>query len=265
MRYHIFILLSCDPMLPIFRYRSGLLLWACLVLLGSCHHVDPDPCSSQTHQTADFTIQEEVGVALLNKTRRYAVDTIAASRAIPIVLSALDTVNTTYEWTVGGDPRVYTSRRISLAFGQAYGSVTVSLRVQKTALPGCPLPDNGVATKQKTLVVLPETNAPIYGDYEGYNRSNPAHRFAIHIRPNSLLNLPEGCRYDLRNEVVIGSTALLAYSGVFDPLYGAAALNGWGALDRQDHRTITFEYTYSDPTKPTPGPPIKDVFVGKRQ
>lgn len=236
-----------------------------LVFLGSCHPADPDPCAGQTAPTADFTVQEEVGVALLNSTRRYTVDTIAASRAIPIVFSALDTVNTTYEWTVGADPRVYTTRRISLAFAQAYGPVVVSLKVRKTALPGCPLPNDGVATKQRTLVVVPEADAPIYGDYEGYTLSNPTHRFTIHIRPNSLLNLPEGCQYDLRNELVIGSTALFAFSGVFDPLYGAASLDGWGVLDRQDHRKILFEYRYSDPTKPTPGPLIKDTFIGMRR
>ena len=86
----------------------------------------------------------------------------------------------------------------------------------------------------------------------------------IHIRDNSLLNLPEGCRYDLQNEMIIGSTALLAYSIIFDPLYGAGALSGWGELDRKDKRKIVFEYTYSDPTKPTPTQPLKDTFIGRR-
>lgn len=237
-----------------------------LALLGSCHHADPepDPCAGQTIPTADFTVQEEIGTSSLNRLRRYDVDTIAASRAIPIVFSALDTVNTTYEWTVGADPRVFTSRRVTLTFAQAFGPVVVTLKVHKTALSGCPLSNDGMATRQKTLVVVPATDAPIYGDYEGYNLSNPARRFTIHIRDNSLLNLPEGCRYDLQNEMIIGSTALLAYSGVFDPLYGAGALSGWGELDRKDKRKIVFEYTYSDPTKPTPTQPLKDTFIGRR-
>lgn len=231
--------------------------------MAGCQDKDrPNPCVNQQPTSADFVIRERIGIDLLNKVRLYEVDTVGISSRIPITFSAKDTVAARYQWTVGNDPRVYTQREISLAFDQLNGPVTVRLRVQKTPNTACFPNDTGEATAQKTLVLVPQAQAPIYGDYEGYSLSNPGRKFTIQIRPNSLLNLPEGCRYDLRNEVLIGSTALFAFSNTFDPPFGAASLSGWGALDRQNKRKIVFEYSYTDLSQPTPTRRLNDTFVG---
>lgn len=226
---------------------------------------DPNPCANETPTSAEFAIKEQIGISFLNKIRLYEVDTIGVSSRIPIVFLAKDSIDAQYEWTIGNDPRVYTQREVSLSFDQNYGPVRIQLKVRKTPNKACFPNDTGIAVSEKNLVVVPQPQAPIYGEYEGYNLSRPNRKFTVRIQPNSLLNLPEGCRYDMRGEVLIGSTALLAYSNTFDPTYGAGSLSGWGALDRSEKRKLTFEYTYSDPTQATPGPRISDTFVGYRK
>jgi hypothetical protein len=160
---------------------------------------------------------------------------------------------------------VYRSRTVRIFFENSVGPVTVRLKVNTTTATGCTAFDGKEVIGQKTLVVLPPKEAPIFGDYEGYSLSAPSRKFTIQIRNNSLLNLPEGCTYNLRDELKIGSTALFAYSGTFDPAYGAGSLEGKAVLDRNDRRAIVFEYTYSDPKKAVPGTRLRDKFIGHRK
>ncbi|MFC7670488.1 hypothetical protein ACFQT0_26465 [Hymenobacter humi] len=177
----------------------------------------------------------------------------------------MDSVDVTYEWTVGADPRVYRSRTIRLFFENPVGPVTVRLKVNTGTATGCAAVDGKEVMGQKTLVVLPAKEAPVFGDYEGYSLSDPSRKYTIQIRNNSLLNLPEGCTYNLRDELKIGSTALFAYSGTFDPAYGAGSLEGKAVLDRKDKRAIVVEYSYSDPKKAVPGTRLRDKFIGRRK
>ena len=238
-------------------------------LLSACKgKQDPDPCAKQQPTTADFVMYEELGYETNHGrvSRRYEVDTVAASGMEGVTFAARDTTALKYEWTFGNDPRVFTQRNVFLTFNQAYGPVAVKLRVTKQPNTACFPADNGTATAQKTLVVLTRQQAPLYGSYEGYNLSNPSRKFTVHLQFNSLLNMPEGSTYDLRNEVHMGSTALCLSSGTVDPPIGAAALTGFAALDRQNKRKLTFDYSCYDLRHPGPNwPIITDTFVGYRK
>jgi hypothetical protein len=205
-------------------------------------------------------MEEKVGYQ--DQVRRFEVDTIAAHRNSTIFFTAEDSL-AEYEWTVGKDPRIYRERSFSLNFDRAYGNVPVRLIVRKTPNKSCFPYDNGVDTLVKNLNVVPLEQAPIVGEYEGYNLSDPSRRFTISITQEGLSNLPGGCFYRISNEIAIGSTALQVYSSTFDPEYGACSVSGWGVLQQKNRREIVFEYKYSNDRLSSGSiPSKKDTFKG---
>jgi len=184
---------------------------------------------------------------------------------VPIIMTAHDSTAATYEWRVGTDPRIFTGRTLLLRFDQPYGSVAVHLRVTKKPNTACFPNDSGSDEQTRTLVVLAREQAPLYGDFKGHTLARPDSTFIIHIRPNSMLNLPKGCRWDLGGEIFTGSAGFLVNSRTFDPLFGAASVAGWGVLDANNRRKIRVEYTYRDVSRPLANERLHDTFIGYRQ
>lgn len=235
----------------------------CLTDLAGCQHHDPNPCATQTPTSAAFSMEEQLGI--LGKHRRFPADSIIASGIVPLVLSALDSTAEVYEWRIGTESQPRLGRRIVLGFQNPYDAVDIRLTVKKQPNASCFPDDDGADTKQQRLVTIPREAAPIIGVYEGYNLSAPGNRFRITIGSGGILNLPQGCRYDLRNEFLLGARSVYVFSQVFSPEYGAGALNGWGNLESGNRNALRFEYDYNDPTKPlVSSPRLHDTFVGTR-
>ncbi|RTQ50671.1 hypothetical protein EJV47_08545 [Hymenobacter gummosus] len=236
-----------------------------ILLLAGCGK-DPDPCAKQHPTSAAFRMEEEISLqAIPGRTRRFRVDTIGATGMIPIFLTAEDSTADSYEWQIGSEANPRRGRQIELRFPQAVGAVNIRLTVRKKPTTGCFPNDSGVDVQQKALVVVDRDRVPVIGVYEGYNLSNPTNRFRVTIEENAILNLPQGCRYDLRNEFILGSMGLHAFSQVFSPEYGAGALRGWAELDWNSRNVLRFDYEYNDPTKPlSTSPRLHDTFVGTK-
>ena len=234
-----------------------------LLTLAGCQHKDPDPCAAQTPTSAAFTMQEQLGI--LGKFRRFQVDSAIASGIVPVVFTALDSTAEVYEWRIGTESQPRLGRSIVLGFQNPYDAVDIRLTVKKQPNPHCFPDDDGVDAQQQKLVIIPREESPIIGVYEGYNLSAPGNRFRITIESGGILNLPRGCRYDLRNDFLLGARSVYVFSSVFSQEYGAGAINGWGALASDNRNTIRFEYDYNDATKPlVSSPRLHDTFVGTR-
>jgi len=234
-----------------------------IVVLASCRRdSEPNPCQALKPTSAAFRMEEKVGYQ--DQARRFEVDTIAADRSTPIFFTAEDSL-ATYEWKVGQDPTIHRERSFYLTFEQAYGRVPVQLIVRKPPNKGCFPQDDGVDTLVRDLYVVPLEQAPIVGEYEGYNVSDPSRRFTISITQEGLSNLPGGCFYRISQEIAIGSTALQVYSSIIDLECGLGGVSGWGVLQK-NRREIVFDYAYTNSNLPTSGSQrVKNTFKGVRK
>ncbi|GAB4403079.1 MAG: hypothetical protein OHK0053_27600 [Microscillaceae bacterium] len=142
---------------------------------------EPNPCLELAPTFADFVMEEELVKPAPYEVRYFEVDTIGALNNHFIRFTAKDKLADSYEWVVGSDPRVYTTRSFSLQFTQGFGNVPVRLIVKKAPNNACFPEDDGIDTLTKVLHVLPYGQMPIIGEYEGYNLSNPSKIFTIKI------------------------------------------------------------------------------------
>lgn len=225
--------------------------------------VPKDPCAEKTPVTARFSIYENVSDSL------FVADTVLQYNTI--VFEA-DEAYTTYEWTIGDDERVFTSKRVQLHFQQPVGKIDVTLKVTKAPDLKCFPEDDGSDILTKSFVVIDWRNSLTIGEYVGSNVSKPSEQFEVKITREfdinnhpiyNLENINIGCldtRTPGRGAKVYQFEDLVWYGD------GCKGVEGWATLPTPD--SIRIDYSYGDDTKPfTPQgyPRIKETFKGKRK
>ncbi len=253
------------------------LLMAAAFLLLSCKK---EKIKIQEAPKARIIIGQKVGANNIfnyyGKNEKYnTVDTLVADTAFHLIIhpptgnyyfnginiifnAQFDTsFNCQYQWKVGEDPLIRTSKQFELDFGRPYGTVRVRLITKYTSKRGSPI--SGIDTTFQDFYL--GDKPPLFGEYEGYNSDNPNHKFKIkigwdfepHIAANRssfyLSNLPEG--YPIKSEILDPRSTCF---GIFDAtIRGGQALqyqNEWvnciyalGFMNRQ-HDSIKIRYNY---------------------
>lgn len=228
--------------------------------LPGCHDKTPapDPCQGQLANPLTFRFIEAFGTP--------TPDTAYNNQ--PMVFEAPGAPYTSYQWLVG-QLDVRTGQRISVRFdGQTRGAIPVRLIATRPPNTACFKNDDGVDTLTKVLTLVPDYSlrAPIYGRFQGADKSTPNDTFTVRIYqganfyyPNNpaaeptnyIVGVPKGCRKPYFD---IG----LTWRGITASSGGCTGLNiTKGYLTTRD--SIRLEYrTQVFPTI------IDKVFLGKR-
>jgi hypothetical protein len=240
------------------------------IFFSHCRENNPvvpvDPCAEQTPVTAKFTMYENVSDSL------FAADTVLQYNGI--VFEA-DENYATYEWTVGDDPRTFTSKRFALNFQQPVGRIDVTLKVTKTPNLNCFPEDDGEDVLTKSLVVIDWRNSLTIGEYIGSNVSKPSEQFEVKITREfdvnnhplyHFVNINQGCNSTY--PTWSGGRGAKAFRFYEYSWYGdgCKGVDAWITLPGPD--SVRIDYSYGDDSKPpTPQgyPRIKDTYVGKRK
>ena len=247
----------------------------CLTLLGltlfSCKRDDKpvDPCRDAKLFEADFTIKEHVGDSLVE------TDVVLAYNLVTI--EAKEDYDS-YEWSIGGDTRTYTSKSVTLRYlDDAVGPIDVSL-VAKKKPSECLPTDPGIDVVRKRFTVLPWGQAPIIGRYRGYFGSDNARRdpqvvevafVPEEVMPGSppsafgsfvFININKGCNPDAKHltRTLERGARTIWYQG----FVGEGCLNpsAWFGLQGND----TLKVSFSQKVNANVETRTADTFTGTR-
>lgn len=228
------------------------------LVLGSCRHDQPlpDPCAGAKANPLAFHYLEYTGTP--------TADTAYNKQVISFVGPGIP--YTAYHWQVG--PVITrTTQQFALSFDdQIVGPIPVQLIAHRPPNTACFPHDDGIDTLTQllTLVPRPSLRAPIYGKFQGANRSSPQDTFTVRIYsgPNYtyptnpradptdyVSNLPKGCKMPY---VYVG----LSWRGAFMDT-GGCGLNGTGYLVSHDSLRIAYRTQISPVI-------VDEVFLGKR-
>jgi hypothetical protein len=195
-------------------YRFIMIALATGSAITSCHDdPKPDPCKANKPASARFTIGEHITNYSSGVGGAIKVDTVIVSDTVlneqQIVFEALDE-NDSYEWKIGEDPTIRTTKKVSLWFDASSGGFTLPYtttvrlitRKQKSA---CFPDDDGIDTVKHIFTIIDRSKNPIVGIFNGSLKSNTSDGFAVTIsyEDNSqspglgksfvVANLPKGC------------------------------------------------------------------------
>lgn len=226
-----------------------------------------DPCAEQTAVTAKFTIYENVSDSL------FASDTVLQYNTI--VFKADENYDT-YEWRIGQDARVFTTKAVTLHFQQPVGRIEITLKVTRKPNLSCFPEDDGTDITTKPLTVIDWRNSLVIGEYTGSNKSNPQAHFDVSMKRTldidsfpiyELLNINQGCfRTNLWSGEVGRGAKAFRFSDYVWYGDGCKGVECWITLLAGD--SVRIDYSYGDNSKPfTPSgyPRIRDVYLGKRK
>jgi hypothetical protein len=256
------------------RLFIGLVLFAVLITAACCKKecqdlADPtcenyDPCFRKI--TANFKMGSWVEASIGHKY--FEMDT--CHRLTELTFEALDSSNVTYEWKIGTDPTVFTSRKFRLSFDSP-AEIDVRLIVKKkdNCVSGASLTD----TLTKRLVIR-NTRAKdiLTGKYHGYLESNVKDTFDITILNEPFYNsyidgLPRGCDKHYRGTQFFTEISFGAYKdfevGEVDfsagtGLDACTGISGWLNLGKDD-TTLIIDFKYYKNLKKA-----NDKFIGKK-
>lgn len=241
-------------------FRLALLVGVGSVLtLSSCRHESslPNPCQGSSANPLAFHYLEYTGTPTADTAYNNQVITFVGPGA----------PYTSYQWQVGPST-TRTTQQFALSFDdQALGAIAVQLIAHRPTNTACFPHDDGIDTLAQVLTLMPRPSlqAPIYGKFQGANRSAPHDTFTVQIysgpnysHPTNPLaqptdyvrNLPKGC---LQPYVYVG----LSWRGAFMSTGGCTGFQGTGYLMSHDSLRINYR-TQISPTI------IDEVFVGKR-
>lgn len=197
-----------------------------------------DPCYGKKPANADFAIKESVGYYTPVFPTKEPCDTALQSNYV--FFFPTDTLADSYEWRVGSDPRVFTSKVLYLEF-DVLGEIEVTLKVKYNLNRDCSFYKDSVAIKTKKLTVLPRPQARTIGIFNGYFTSKPQDTFNLetgidinHSPIQYYNNFPNGCVGQQLSEYVnfgyrtIEHTNRSLHPGIVSP---CAAPNIVGYLD----------------------------------
>ncbi len=218
-----------------------------------------DPCTVVELVPIDFTISQ--GIAWEEERRYFESDTVIYQGDVRLEASeGLER----YEWSIGGDPRIFTDRVVELTYN-VLGPIEVTFIGQRVSNPQCFPDDIGVDTIKKTFVLIRREDAPIYGKFEGYCESDPNTTFVIEntpflgMEPSGVSNLPNGCVRNSTNSVDGGSIYNALWMSTLDNFPTCPTPKGWGIL-AEDRITLTIDYMVYGDNQDT----IVDRFIGKK-
>jgi hypothetical protein len=201
--------------------RFSILFTLSLVCLAvSCKKKQPQPdaslnCDCAKEVSADFKMGEVFGEQFIE------LDTIAMPIGYydgnPANFGYLNTVYVhfsadiknaiSYEWQVGSNSIIQTTKDFGLYFSDTIGTIPVRLIVHAKPNKICFPNDDGVDTLVKYLTIRNVIPDPLTGKYYGYNTNDPTHFFTVEVDtarryesffPNGyflglcMRNLPEG-------------------------------------------------------------------------
>ncbi|MFM8912020.1 MAG: hypothetical protein ACKOE6_03735 [Flammeovirgaceae bacterium] len=185
---------------------------AFVFLLEGCGD-NPNPCKGSDPISADFSIG-----GLL-----YAPDTVLVADTIlsggTIVFESLSKREyDSYEWKIGRDPKVFTTKKVALVFQDKLlqpQTITIKLKVRDSFSGKC-FPKSGATDSlTKQFVLMPETSSVVFGDYEGYLVEDPTKKFVVSVYYCAPLQHAEVCTNNIdrgcNNKLRISSTLPYIY------------------------------------------------------
>jgi hypothetical protein len=137
-----------------------------------------------------------------------------------------------YEWQVGNNGTVKTSKEFSLLFSNRVGTIPIRLIVHKAPNKYCFPNDDGIDTIVRYLTVDNVEPHPLFGEYKGYSLSNPSEQFTIKMdtsRFNQLGFEPYTGHYSV-------------YNGVYNLPNGNT---GWQSFGGGTNSAVCGNYEYS--------------------
>jgi hypothetical protein len=115
----------------------------------------------------------------------------------------------------------------------------------------------------QTFDIVPNSEAPFHGEYEGYVESAPNDIFLIKIKETGSVawieNLPNGCNTD-EYDLLLNTTFRHFYMPEYDPGIPCSLPMGLGHLE-DDYKTLTIDYEIWDQATNTR---ISDKFIGTK-
>lgn len=226
------------------------------VILAGCSR-EKNACPAYTGKSFGFNIYEVIQDTIL------PTDTAFAGR--PVYFKS----NSDYQqinWTVGGDPRIFTTPTINLQF-----SSPTELNVRLKALDYLPTCTQQEFASQKHMVILPAdgtVQSPLVGQYKGINQDKPHDSFTVSIKfwkgdrypfwstgAYSVENLPQGFVDSTQNfngllrPEVKGIIATTGYYNIGidrSGNYPAQGIKGYGSLRRGASDSLIVNYTLMD-------------------
>jgi len=156
-----------------------------------------DPCYGVMKTSAEFDILRKLSTA--DTTYWFSVDTLynRSFGSGSIYYFKASEESETYQWRIGTDPTVYTTKDFSLAFENITGLIDIELIVSRTPNTSCFPDDSGLDTIVKTIYAKPffdyQADAPLFGDFQGSCEHEPDSIFTMRIRHPDIQDFPRGC------------------------------------------------------------------------
>ena len=270
-----------------------------LLLFGGCQKCKKEVCPTPT--SAKFKMYQPLDYSEYNEAtntytpKKYIVDEDIFLMESTITFEAEDSTALSYEWKIGDDDRVFTTKKFSLRFKEndlgAVRQLDIRLIIKKTPA-SCNAGDNGVDTLVRKVNFNYMVGAgswrtepdqwAMYGKYYGYNEDEPNKKFTIEVKREKRPSFPygEGLNYLVGllpsclsngNPVYIpiggNNTAAIFDTPELSNLYYTCSSGGQRQLaylssDKQNI-TIIYEYVTISPYPKLPiGQPKK--FIGVR-
>jgi len=170
------------------------ILFTMLLFFAACKKKQPQPdaslnCDCAKEVSADFKMGEVFGEQFIE------LDTIAMPISYydgnPANFGYLNTVYVhfsadiknaiSYEWQVGSNSIIQTTKDFGLYFSDTIGTIPVRLIVHAKPNKICFPNDDGVDTLVKYLTIRNVIPDPLTGKYYGYNTNDPTHMFTIEM------------------------------------------------------------------------------------
>lgn len=234
-----------------------------------------DPCHNFEPANAAFKMLD-IPVPLYNwscdgqapRNLEFEVDTIFGTDT-EITFRALHQADK-YEWRVGTDARVWTTKEFELTFGpEAIGQIQVQLITEKRDTPRCGGAEFTRDTLTRILVVKSLPQNPyvngwslIFGKWRGFNEDSPANVFDVEITPGFPFSRLDGLFPTCVNKPMHVGIALRYMYVLKENIADCKNMCGLGFL-QPDNRTLIIDYYFEEP--PGPGSQrIKKKFVGAK-
>jgi hypothetical protein len=164
-------------------FTLGLLLLGLLLALLGCRpdkKEDPvNPCAGKTIPKGEiFVTDNSLGKPFIDPSRLFSVETLAFgvahfSTTIPYE---------SYQWQVGSDPRVFTSKTMTMQFPDNTFNVPVRMIGRRKVDSQCFPNDDGLDTLRTTVSFTQFAQAQVLGTYYGYDTLNPADKFSVEVK-----------------------------------------------------------------------------------
>ncbi len=208
-----------------------------------------DPCLEALETSAEFGFYRKFPHQSEERVWFEETDTFyLPPSSFPIYFKADSSNMTSYEWTIGLDPRTFTDSVFNLEFENIGGNLDVTLKATNDqVLPECFPDDTGYAEKTKSiyLKLVPPEEWPMKGTFRGYNEDNPNNIWDIQINDNNgLVNFPENCPWAAM-PIPGGPKHKWFSTDPNDPKYCNSPQGG--LILQEDFKTLIIDYTIEVP------------------